>query len=214
MTTNALLSFAVALLLVGPISALAKAGSCFGEASDMTIYPSTIPANNGTSHHTLVFTGDEWEKVKGREGKKLDAALLHDVYEQLLRTHAFNTTVDIDDIDAGNGLEVTLTVVQELLLSAFEQKLQHMWNPREVSSLIMQGSFNQTKKLYEPHGEVSVVSVRHPTVPLGSSECRSDCLTLKIVMGTAGCIMLLITCVTTCFICCLYKQRKSLRECD
>nr|CCC91532.1 conserved hypothetical protein [Trypanosoma congolense IL3000] len=205
MTTNALLSFAVALLLVGPISALAKAGSCFGEASDMTVYPSTIPANNGTSHHTLVFTGDEWEKVKGREGKKLDAALLHDVYEQLLRTHAFNTAVSIDDIDVGNGLEVTLTVVQEPLLSGPEQKLQHMWNPHEVSSLIMQGSFNLTKKLYKKH-DFSLGSVRLPIMNGNIYNCGKTCSFLRTVVTLLSLVMAAVIGTTVCF------RRKWARE--
>nr|CCC91528.1 unnamed protein product [Trypanosoma congolense IL3000] len=190
MTTNALLSFAVALLLVGPISALAKAVNCH-EAFDTTLRPL---GDSEASHHIINMSdGDSGGPDVTNLGDAFKAQLRRDMEDGLKRPF-FNTSVVIQQVSTGGGLLVEVAVSQEKHPNHKDIPIRR-WNPREVNSILKQIHYNNTKGAFRLRGlKVEYVSSAEIRAVAGS--CGKTCSTMYLMVALMFVAMGVLTCLT------------------
>ncbi|AAZ12487.1 hypothetical protein, conserved [Trypanosoma brucei brucei TREU927] len=186
-----LLAATTVLLLLLPVPG--RCADCFAHSNDY----STPGEPFGKSKHTITLSGGNWGTVIGSDGNALKTALLLDIYAQILRRHAFNTSVTVDDMRQGeHGMEAEVTVTQVLLTDVPRADLQHTWNPNEITSLLMQGVYKHTKDKHDPHSDVHLVSVRLPAATTELHKCGKACWTVRLIGIFIGIAMILIAAYT------------------
>ncbi|AAZ12490.1 hypothetical protein, conserved [Trypanosoma brucei brucei TREU927] len=189
-----------AMLLLIPMPTLSK--NCFATPRDNN---STDEEQLGTSKHVITFSGDKWGGVYTGGERKLKTALLLDIYAQILRRHAFDTTADINDVNTrGKHMSVTVTITQVLINGTPSEKMQHTWNPSEISSLLMQGTYKHTNNLYNEYGgnsetgsngAVRLLSVKNPTISEKLHRCGEGCAALRTFSGVILFFMALVSAI-------------------
>ncbi|AAZ12492.1 hypothetical protein, conserved [Trypanosoma brucei brucei TREU927] len=173
------------------------------------------PTEFGKSKHIITFKGTKWDEIVISDEAKLRKSLLLDIYLQTQREYAVNTTVTINNMKVREGeMEVEVTVTQVALADDPTPELQHVWNPSEANSMIMQGKFEHTKSTYKPHGDVELITVRLPLVPPGPPLCGTSCQILRGVVAVSLAAMTIIVSVTAYIWIYSHFRRPKLEERD
>nr|CCC91533.1 conserved hypothetical protein [Trypanosoma congolense IL3000] len=189
MTTNALLSFAVALLLVGPISALADSFLA-----------------SSKSYHSINFVGDKWDFVVQNKPNELSQALRSDIDHYVQRPGSFLTDVTVHSLNhTESSLSISVSVEQVVRTELPDAERQHVWPADEVNSLLMQTNYSATFDLYDGPEKPELTTVRVVDGKLKYGKCTTSCkrlthltTVLVVLMGVSLFIVLIYMIVNCC----------------
>ncbi|ESL07111.1 hypothetical protein TRSC58_05206 [Trypanosoma rangeli SC58] len=160
------------------------------------------PALEATSKHIIVFNGSAWGPVVKEKRQTLEAAIVSDINTKLIRKFVFNTTVVTNFLAADKNLEAHVTVTQTLLPDAPTPKLQNIWGPEEVNSMITRANFRTTLVPYPGPGKAVLVSVYVPDKEKALDACTGACKGAILVGVAVAAGTVVTTLVVFFYICC------------